>query len=166
MNDRQLTLGRIVAVFGVQGWLKVESFTAPRSNLLGYRNWQLHGAPLAAARVEQGREQGRGMVVKLAGIDDRDQAVALVGAEIRIARSELPAPAAGEVYWVDLEGLEAFGKDGVRLGLVSHVFATGANDVLVIEGERQHLVPLVWDRYVTRYDPAGKRIDLDWDVDF
>lgn len=166
MNDRQLTLGRIASVFGVRGWLKVESFTEPRSNLLGYRNWQLHGAPLTEARVEQGREHGRGLVVKLQGIQDRDQAADLVGAEIRVARSELPALAPGEVYWADLEGLQAFGRGGVRLGVVSHVFATGANDVLVIAGERQHLVPLVWGQYVTRYDPAGQRIELDWDVDF
>ncbi len=166
MSDRWLTLGRIVGVFGVKGWVKVESFTEPRDNLFRYRDWRLLQGTVSDIKLEQGKMQGHGMVALLAGIDDRDRAAALVGAEIQIPRSQLPDNAPGEYYWVDLEGLEAFTTDGARLGVVSHLFATGANDVLVIQGEREHLVPYVMDRFVKEVDLEGKRIVVDWDATF
>jgi 16S rRNA processing protein RimM len=166
MSDRWLTLGRIVGVFGVKGWVKVESFTEPHDNLFKYREWQLTSIEGAALKLEQGKAQGQGLVAKLSGIDDRDRAQSLIGAEIQVRRSQLPEAAPGEYYWVDLEGLEAFTIEGVRLGVVSHLFATGANDVLVIRGEREHLVPCVMDHFVKQVDLAGKKIVLDWDPTF
>ncbi len=166
MSDRWLTLGQIVGVFGVKGWVKVKSFTEPRDNLFKYGNWRL-GKPVAAElRLEQGKLQGQGMVAKLVGIEDRDQAAGLVGSEIEVQRSDLPDAPPGEYYWVDLEGLEAFSTDGTRLGVVSHLFSTGANDVVVIEGERQHMVPYVMDRFVKEVDLVAKRMVLDWDATF
>ena len=166
MSDRWLTLGRIVGVFGVKGWVKVESFTEPRDNLFRHAEWRLTDVGTTSVKLEQGKTQGQGMVAKLSGIDDRDQAAGLVGAQIQVQRSQLPEAPPGEYYWVDLEGLEAFTVEGTRLGVVSHLFATGANDVLVIQGEREHMVPYVMDRFVKQVDLAGKRIVLDWDATF
>jgi 16S rRNA processing protein RimM len=166
MSDRWLTLGRIVGVFGVKGWVKVESFTEPRSNLFGYREWRLGSGADSSARLDQGKIQGAGLVAKLDGIDDRDQAAGLVGSDIQVPRSQLPDPKPGEYYWVDLEGLEAFTTEGVKLGVVSHLFATGANDVVVIQGEREHLVPYVMGRFVKEVDLSARKIVLDWDPTF
>ena len=165
MSDRWLTLGRIVGVFGVKGWVKVESFTEPHDNLFKYREWHLSSEG-AAVKLEQGKAQGQGLVAKLSGIDDRDRAQRLIGSDVQVRRSQLPDAAPGEYYWVDLEGLEAFTVDGVRLGVVSHLFATGANDVLVIQGEREHLVPCVMEHFVKQVDLAGRKIVLDWDPTF
>ncbi len=91
-----------------------------------------------------GRAQGKGMIARLPGIDDRDAAAELLGAEIRILRSALPKPKRGEYYWIDLEGLSVSSVEGVELGRVSHLFATGANDVLVVrDGDRERLIPYV-----------------------
>lgn len=166
MSDRWLTLGRIVGVFGVKGWVKVESFTEPRINLFGYSDWRLTSPSARDVKLEQGKAQGAGMVAKLVDIEDREQAASLIGSEIQVQRSQLPEAKPGEYYWVDLEGLDAFTTEGVKLGVVSHLFATGANDVLVIQGEREHLVPYVMDHYVKAVDLAGKKIVLDWDPTF
>jgi 16S rRNA processing protein RimM len=114
----------------------------------------------------QGHEQGKGMVAKLSGCDDRDAAVALVGAEIRIPRSALPKPKRGEFYWADLEGLDVVTVDGAPLGKVSHLFATGANDVLVVSGERERLIPYVTGQFVKKVDLDAGCITVDWDEDF
>lgn len=171
MSDRWLTLGRIVGVFGVKGWVKVESFTEPRNNLFNYRDWRLASATPITATLEQGKAQGAGMVAKLVGIEDREQAANLIGSEIQVPRSQLPEIKPGEHYWVDLEGLEAFTTDGAKLGVVSHLFATGANDVIVISGSdakgaREHMVPYVMDHFVKEVDMVGKKIVLDWDPTF
>lgn len=166
MNDRLVTLGRIIGVFGVKGWVKVESFTVPGKNLLNYRLWQLAHAPLTKAVLDQGKEHGQGLVVKLREVNDRDRAAELVGAEIQVFRSEMPVLAPEEIYWVDLEGLEVFNTDKVRLGRVSHLFSTGANDVMVIQGEREHLIPYVADHYIKKIDLEQKIIIVDWDPAF
>jgi len=115
----------------------------------------------------KGRAQGKGIVAHLPGVDNRDAAAALIGAEIRILRSALPKPKRGEYYWIDLEGLHVFNLEGVTFGKVSRLFSTGANDVLVVrDGERETLVPFVTEQFVKEVDIDGGRIVVDWDADF
>ena len=153
-------------MFGIAGWVKIESFTEPRENILRYRPWTLvHGGVETEVAKPQGRTQGKGFVAKLPQADDRDQAAALLGAEIFIDRAQLPKAEEGEIYWADLEGLEVVLEDGTVLGNVSHLFPTGANDVIVVRGTRERLIPYVTD-VVKSVDLEAKRITVDWDPDF
>ncbi len=165
---KPVTVGRVVGLFGVRGWLRVYSYTEPRANLIGYTHWLLPGADGAwhSVRLEQGQEQGKGLIARIAGVEDRDQARRWLGAEIAVDRTQFPEPGPGEYYWVDLIGLRVYTRDGADLGQVSHLFATGANDVLVIEGDRERLVPFVLDEIVERVDLQQGVIEVDWDPDF
>lgn len=166
-DDRRLVvLGRIVGLFGVRGWVKVISETSPRDNILAYRTWLLrNGDQLVAHKLEQGQAHGKGVVARLAGCNDRDQAALLVGRTIEVPRSELPPPDADEYYWTDLEGLQVATLEGVELGTVDHLFETGSNDVLVIKGERERLVPFT-AAVIQRVDLESRRIVVDWDPEF
>lgn len=167
MDDRQVLLGRIVGVFGVDGWVKLHSFTEPRENIFRYRPWTLRGPAGETTEARpQGRLQGKGVVAKLSGAGDRDAAAALVGTEIWVPRTALPKPRAGEYYWADLEGLAVRTVEGVDLGRVSHLFATGANDVMVVQGERERLVPFVTGLQVVKVDLDAGLIEVDWDPAF
>lgn len=166
-RDRRVILGRISGLYGVKGWVKVFSYTAPREGIVSYRRWQVkQGSEWVSMDVETGRRQGKSVVVKLAGVDERDAAAALHDAEIAVWRSELPPAREGEYYWTDLEGLSVRTTDGTELGRVSHLVETGANDVLVVEGERQRLVPFVRDQVVKKIDFDAGVIEVDWDPDF
>lgn len=161
-------LGKVVGVHGIRGEVKLESYTEPRTQIFRYQPWQLRSATgettIAGSR---GREQGKGIVATLPGIADRDAAAALVGSEIRVERSALPAVGPGEYYWVDLEGLVVETVHGVSLGTVSHLVATGANDVLVVkDAMRERLIPFLVGSFVTQVDLAGGRIIVDWDPEF
>jgi 16S rRNA processing protein RimM len=116
--------------------------------------------------VLQWQRHGKGLIVRLQHCDDRDLAQSLVGAEIAVRRSQLPQPAADEFYWTDLEGLRVETTEGVVLGLVHGLLATGANDVLVVRGERERLIPFVWDQVVRELDFAQGLMRVDWDPDF
>jgi len=172
MTDRQLIVGRITGVHGVKGWVKLHSHTVPIDNLLRYRPWHilLDGVEQVLSPVE-GRTQGKSLVARFEGENDRDQAARWVGAEIRIDRSQLPPPKKGEVYWVDLEGLSVRTIDGKLLGTVDHLFSTPANDVMVVKGERERLIPYVMDTFVKSVrlageSPEGGEIVVDWDPEF
>ena len=165
-SERMIALGRFTGAFGVRGELKVESWTDPRDAIFRYQPWTLvraaESTPLAGVR---GRTHGQGLVASVPGVADRDAAERLHGYEISVPRSALPPPKAGEYYWVDLEGLDVANLEGVAFGKVSHLLDTGANHVLVVQGERERLVPFVQPHLVSVDFEAG-RIVVEWDADF
>lgn len=161
-------MGRVVAPYGVNGWIKVQPFTQQYRGLLDYPLWQVgRDGAWQTQSVESAKVHGAAVVAKLAGIADRDQAAALQGMRIAISRDEFPAPAAGEFYWADLIGLQVINAAGVELGRVTRVFETGANDVLVVEGERERerLLPFI-ETVIRRVDLASGVITVDWEADY
>lgn len=167
MNDNQVVLGRIAGLFGVKGWIKVFSFTEPRENIGAYPCWhlELDGQRLAV-RVEACQAHGKGVVAKLAGMEDRDEAAPWVGAQISVPRAELPAPEPGRYYWADLEQLEVRTTGGISLGRVDHLLTTGAHDVMVVRGERERLIPFVTGQTVQEVDLDRGVIIVDWEPEF
>ena len=165
--DARIVLGEIVGAHGVRGEVKIHSWTRPRQNILNYPAWLLDSADGATEyRVTGGRAQGRGLVAGLAGVDGRDSAEALQGRRIMVARRALPPTAPGEYYWADLEGLAVETLDGASLGRVSGLLETGANDVLVVSGERERLIPYTPGLHIQSVEPSAGRIRVDWDPEF
>jgi len=167
-STRRILLGRVHGAFGVRGELKLESFTDPPNAVFRYQPWILRDAQgrereLSGAR---GRLTAKGVVATFPDVADRDAAEALRGTEVWVARSALPPPKPGEYYWVDLEGLRVVNREGVDFGRVSHLFSTGANDVLVAEGERERLIPFLQPDYVVSIDFEAGVVTVDWDPEF
>jgi len=164
-GERLVILGEVAGVFGVRGWIKIRSHTAPPENILDYPRWWL-GTPSGWQRrtLEAGQPHGTRIIGKLAGCDDPAQAAALMGTPIAVPRADLPQAEADEYYWTDLEGLTVETLQGVELGRVDHLFETGSNDVIVVRGARELLIPFI-AQAVIRVDLAARRIVVDWDVD-
>lgn len=166
---RPILLGRVLGAFGIRGEVKLESWTEPRTQIFKYQPWTLRDAQgrereLLGAR---GRDAGKHLVATFPDVEDRDAAEALRGTEILVPRSALPPPRPGEYYWVDLEGLQVRTVDGVPLGTVSHLFSTGANDVMAVrDDERERLIPFVQPQFVTSVDFEAGIVTVDWDPDF
>jgi 16S rRNA processing protein RimM len=166
-DDGMIIVGRVSGLFGVRGWVKIYSHTAPRKGILRYKTWYLQqNGSWQAFELAAGHAQGKGVVAQLKGFDDRDQAATLVGIDIAIKREQLPKLGPGEYYWTDLEGLRVENLEGVDLGVVSHLFETGANDVMVVEGDRERLIPYTKGEAVKEVDLEAGRILVDWDADF
>lgn len=159
-------LGQIVGLFGVRGWVKVRSDTRPREAILGYDPWLLELAGRwHEYRLAEGRTHGPGIVARFEGCTDRNAAQALVGATVAVRRGQLPPAAPGEYYWSELEGLRVINLLGEDLGVVSHLFDTGANDVMVVAGERERLIPFT-RQAVRDVDLEARIIRVDWDREF
>lgn len=167
-DSRPVIIGRIVGVFGVRGWVKVRSYTQPPINLLTYRPWRLISATgeIAEQELVSGHAQGKGLVALLKGCTNPESALFWVGWEIAVPRTALPPPEDGEYYWTDLIGLRVVTLTGVDLGSVSYLFETGANDVLVVTGDRERLIPYLSGRVVQKVDLAARRMVVDWEPEF
>ncbi|WP_289281504.1 ribosome maturation factor RimM, partial [Methylophaga sp. UBA5088] len=155
-SEEFIPVGKISGAFGVKGWVKVYSFTEPRANILQY-------SPLFLSRrgewleikVSGGRLQGKGVVMGIENVTDRDQVQPLLGAELAIKKSQLEPADEDEFYWNDLEGLTVINLQQEILGKVDHLLETGANDVLVVKAEgnkTEILIPFVVDEIVKLVD--------------
>lgn len=166
-RQQQINIGRISGVFGVKGWLKVFSFTDSRENILNYSPWLLKkDSETRLVAVIDGKLQGKAVVAQLDGINDRDQAASLMGWDIFITPEQLPKAAKGEYYWSDLIGLKVETNLGVQLGVVDCLLETGANDVLLVKGERERVIPFLQGQTIINIDLDAGRMVVDWDPEF
>ena len=159
-------MGRIAIPFGVKGWFKVHSFTETPESLLGYRQWWIgSGSDWRQLRVDEVKVQSGTVVAKLEGCDDRDAAALFRGKEVAIARESFPEAAANEYYWADLVGLKVVNTEGADFGTVSEILETGANDVLVVNGDRERLIPFI-EQVIREVDMPGRSIRVEWGADY
>jgi 16S rRNA processing protein RimM len=166
VTGRPVVLGWISGLFGVSGWVKVYSHTRPAENILDYAYWYL-GDETGPRRVFDARRQAKTLIAHIADaegrpIAGRDSAAALAGLNISVDRSQFPVLAEGEYYWCDLIGSAVYNRECVRLGKVARLIETGAHDVLVVQAERERLIPFVVGPIVERVNLAAGRIDVDW----
>lgn len=177
-----LEVGRIGEAWGLKGWFKVQSYASPPEAILSARRWHLRPAATAPAtgplpaslEIREIREHGDGIVALAEGIADRDGAEALRGARIHVERASFPQAATDEFYWADLQGLEVVNRDGAVLGRIVGLIDTGPHSVLRIaaaagagqgEGNAERLIPFV-SAYVDSVDLPGRRVVVDWGLDF
>lgn len=162
-GEARVTVGRIVGAYGVRGWVKLFSYTAPMENLLAFREFESGGQVLV---LEEGKRHGKTLIGRFAGVSDRDQAARLAGRELAVPRSALPAAGEDEYYWADLEGLRVAGPDGRDFGRVAYLIETGAHDVMVVRRDDadsgEELIPFVVGDVVRRVDLADGVIEVDW----
>lgn len=142
------------------------SYTRPREAILEYARWFVNReGEWQAATVAEGQRHGKSVIARLEGVNDRDQASAWIGRDIAIPHSDLPETEDGSYYWADLEGMRVVHRDGTELGRVAYLMETGANDVLVTEGERERLIPFVVERVILDVDFTTGVIRVDWEWD-
>ncbi len=161
-----IEIGHVLAAHGVKGQVKVFSNTSPRKNIVTYSPWVIEQHGVTKTVEVSGKCQGKNVVATIQGISDRDQAEALSGAKILIKNSQLPKLSEGDYYWSQLTGLQVISTSGINLGIIDHMLETGANDVMVVKGDRERLIPFVMDEVVKSIDLQNRQMIVDWDADF
>lgn len=156
-------LGRVTGAFGIKGWIRLHSYTVPPERILRYRRWRVGGREW---KVLDGHAQGPSVAAGLEGLEDRNAAEAMRGAVVEVPRSALPKPKRGEFYWSDVLGAEVVSTTGAKLGTLESVGSNGAQDVMVVRGERERLIPFVPGPIVKQVDAAAKRIVVEWEPEY
>ena len=160
-----IVVGQIGSTYGIHGWLKVLSFTDTVTQLLTYTPWYIeegnHWKPID---VTGSRAHGKGIVVKLSGFDTPEHSKRLAGKKIAVTRSQLPTLKKNEYYWNDLKGLTVINQRGEELGKVIYLLATGANDVLVVKGEKEHAIPYLLNDTIVKVDLEKQILYVNWEI--
>ncbi len=162
-----IVLGKINGFYGVKGWVKIYSYTDPRQQIFTYPCWHIKvNEEWVKCEVAEWLERGKNLLARLSDYTNRDQATELLSVDIVIDRSELPESGAGGYYWTDLVGIEVFTEQKVYLGVIDHLFSTAANDVIVVRGERERLIPWLREEVITEVNLKEGRLIVNWDPDF
>jgi|TARA_B110000438_G_scaffold277547_1_gene300282 16S rRNA processing protein RimM len=163
-NQETIILGRISGHYGVKGWVKIFSYTKPIEGILSYSECYIDGVnTFKSGRILEGRKQGKLIIVKLSGVNDRDTAEDYIGLNLILPADCLPKLDDGHYYWRELEGLSVVDMQSKKLGVVSKLLETGANDVMVIQGDNQILIPFVMHEVIKEVDLSEGRIVVDWE---
>jgi 16S rRNA processing protein RimM len=163
-----VVVGVFGKVFGIRGWIKVNSFTIPKENILKFDCLFIHkknSNDVEKIHFNNNKIQDDNIIVKLPGYDSPKDASYLVNSKIYVLRKQLPKLKDGEYYWIDLIGLTVINKNGDKFGIVSDILATGSNDVLVVMGKRKHFIPYI-SQVICKVDLVEKILYIDWDIDF
>lgn len=170
----EVELGKIVGVWGVKGWVKLHSYTRHRPDIANYQSWWLKpparktgNSSATQYAVLNCREQGKGIVAQLEGVDDPDQANALNGWSIWVNQSQLPELPEGQYYWQQLIGLQVVNNESQNLGVVESILETGANDVLVLKSPEggEVLIPY-GDQVVESVDLDSGTLRVNWHLSY
>ena len=165
-QDGTVVIGRVRGVFGVKGWVRVQDYSSRIGDILQYDTWLLKQDQGWMTRtLLEGRLHQKGVVCHLKGYDDRSQAKELMDVEIAVATNQISELEPGEYYWHQLEGLEVVNLNGENLGKVDRLLETGANDVLVLKGDQERLVPYARG-VVADVDLNKGRIQVNWEKDY
>ncbi|NMP17311.1 MULTISPECIES: ribosome maturation factor RimM [unclassified Thalassotalea] len=172
--ENNVILGKIGAVYGIKGWLKIHSYTENPEAIFEYSPWvlNLNGKQLNV-EISEWRRHNNGLIVKFADISDRNDAQLRTGAEITVTGDVLPELPQGEFYWRDLIGMDVVNESGYNLGKVTDIMETGSNDVLVVKanrtdafGKKERLIPYLEDQVIKDISLESKQINVDWDPGF
>lgn len=160
-----IIVGKVGATFGVQGWLKIQSFTEQPASILDYAPWQLssdqkHWNPVS---FDESALQHNTVLVRFEGIHTPEAARLFTGKLIGVPREKLPALPKNEYYWSDLKGLTVIDQHGHTLGQVVSLMETGSNDVLVVKGDKEIAIPYLPQKVILSVDLIKREIHVDWE---
>jgi 16S rRNA processing protein RimM len=165
-NTPYIIIGKFGSTYGVQGWIKIHTYTEFGPTILDYKPWYIDRKKdsWTPINIESGRLHNNGIIVKLNGINTPEEARLFTGLNIAIPRSQLPQLQENEYYWSDLIGLSVINQNGEMLGKVIYLMETGSNDVLVVKGEKEHAIPYLLGKVVTKIDLNKQEIHVDWEL--
>ena len=146
----------------------MRSYTDPPAEILDYLSYYTghEAGDSRQLQLAEGRQQGSSILARFESCGDRNTAEELAGTVLYIDSSRLPQLAEGEYYWAELIGLQVVTSAGVSLGQVIRMMETGANDVLVVSGDRERLIPYVAGVVVEQVDLAQSALVVNWDPEF
>lgn len=161
-ENSRILIGKVSGCFGVKGWLKIFSYCEPRENISSYATWIVNDKVFESV---ESKRNGKLMVAKLKGIDDKDTALSLIGQKIEINKEQLHCLDNDKFYWHDLVGLEVTNKQGVKFGTIKSLLETGAHDVVIINGDRERIVPYIMDQTILEVNIEKNSMLVDWHED-
>jgi 16S rRNA processing protein RimM len=168
LESPMVIMGRVASAHGIKGWVKIQPYTEYLDSLLDYKTWWIGSeqGPWQEVKVLECEAHNKTLAALLPNCSDRNASEKLKGLLIAVPRDSLPKQPDDEYYWSDLIGLSVITESGVTLGLVTQLLETGANQVLMVQGDSgEILIPFVATA-IKQVDVKNRTIRVDWSADY
>lgn len=164
MKEEKIIIGKFGSPHGIKGWIRINSFTEPKENIFNYSPWWINKDNIWQTISPVNYQlHGKNIIAQLINVNTPELAKTYTNIEINISHEQLPKLTKNEYYWSELEGLTVINQNNKTLGIVDHLLATGAHDVLVIKGEKQYLIPYI-NNVILTINLDNKTIKVDWEA--
>ena len=176
-------VGYVSGAYGLNGWVRIKPYASDAEALLAAKTWWFDKPELHDVAMMQAKMHSGDVVAQLMGVAGREAAEGLRGTAVHISRAHFPALASDEFYWVDLIGLDVDNLQGESLGRVVDMMDNGAHPILrvahvptqetaeaPVPGVKETAVPELLipfvDQFIKTVDQVGKKIIVDWGLDY
>lgn len=159
--NNKILIAKIQAHQGLNGWLKVYSYSETKQKFSEYKYFFIQKDNNTIRLDIEDISIGKSIKVKFKNFNCREDSQDYIGEEIFINEDQLDVLEANQFYWNELIGLTAYLNNGKKIGIVSDIIETGSNDVLVIKGEEEILVPYVFGESVMEVVVKEKKIIIN-----
>ncbi|WMY95157.1 MAG: ribosome maturation factor RimM [Arsenophonus sp.] len=169
-----IILGKLGATYGINGWMKIFSFTENIEDIFDYQPWfiQWFKGKWYPLDIKKWKNDNNNIFVKFKNLYNKEQASLITNYEIMVDSAKFPILKKNEYYWKDLIGCQIFNSQNYFFGYVTNLITTGANDVLVTQnlidsfGIIERLIPFLYEKVIKKVDIVTKVIQVDWDPSF
>jgi 16S rRNA processing protein RimM len=167
-QDEFVIVGKFGASYGVKGWIKVFSDTDPKDAILDYEPWfiETNSGQWEEIKISEARFHSKCVIAHIEGCNAKEETPAYTNKLMAVKQSQLAKLDNDQFYWSELKDMQVMNTEDIVLGKVDHLFEAGANDILVVKGERKHLIPFIWKEFIKSVDRETKTIIVDWDSEF
>jgi len=164
--DNYLVVGKFGKTYGAKGWLKVTSYCQPNVAILTYDKWYIkkNGFWQELALQDTNKMNDK-VAVLVAGCTTPEEARLYTNLEIAINKNQLKKISENEHYWINLKGMQVVNYNGEELGILEYLFTAGNNDVMMVKGEKKHLIPFI-KSIIINVNYEDNKIIVDWDTNF
>jgi 16S rRNA processing protein RimM len=172
-KSKLIKLGVIGAPFGINGWVTINSYTEPKDNIINLNNWSViddfsDPKTQCELKIVATKKFNNKIIALFAGVSDRNQAALFTNKTIVATINSLPKLDKNQYYWEELIGFKVYNLSGEKLGIVDHIFATKANDILVIKNEinsKEYLIPYSFNNIINHINQEEQTITVTWELD-
>jgi 16S rRNA processing protein RimM len=153
MKGQYITIGRVTGLHGIKGNLRIRYYNETRSDFLSYRKIYLEDRAgyVQPYEIETAKIQKKFIFARLKGCEGIADAEKLVGASVLVKREDLPPLEEGEYFWFEIIGMDVVTDEGRVLGSVEAILPTRSNDVYLVQGKREWLIPAT-EEVIVRVD--------------
>ena len=159
--NNKILIAKIQAHQGLNGWLKVYSYSETKQKFSEYKYFFIQKDNNTIRLDIEDISIGKSIKVKFKNFNCREDSQDYIGEEIFINEDQLDVLEANQFYWKELIGLTAYLNNGKKIGIVSDIIETGSNDVLVIKGEEEILVPYIFGESIMEVVVEEKKIIIN-----
>lgn len=157
-SDEYILVGKVAKPHGLRGEFKVQTYSGDAETILQYSRFFLvdtQGYLTPSLPIQRSRIQGRTVIIKLEGVDDRSAAESIQGKGVLVSKNDLPVLAEDEFYWYQMIDLPVFTADDQCVGTISSIFSNGAQDIMVIKSEHRELLVPIIDSIIKEHTEKG-----------